>query len=393
MVMHVSISALLSVLSFVVSITVAWLTLFRRGRLYMTQPVQIAFVFEGDKPKVFLRTLLYATGKRGYVVEEGEKSNDARVAALPTDESGTFGIEECCCYNSGPKFPSLRSRVKNPSKSVPICLGIARKPMKRTLHLAATVFLACCGLFSFAQNTTSPTEQKPEPQTTSSGQKQEAAPNTTDAMEPLEVLTDPMGVDFKPYLSEVVLPTIRKNWYNLIPEEARAPLMKKGRLAIEFAILKNGTVAGMKFASTSGDVPLDRAAWGGISASNPFPPLPSEFGGQYLGLRITFSYNFKTSSKSGIKVSISQPDGLKVPIGGFEVVEATVTGSTNSAVKWSIAGVGCSGSACGVMSGDLYLAPKVLPSSSSVILTATSQADSTASASITVQLVKPDLPR
>lgn len=67
--MHVSISALLSVLSLVVSITVAWLTLFRRGRLYMTQPVQIAFVFEAEKPKVFLRTLLYATGKRGYVVE------------------------------------------------------------------------------------------------------------------------------------------------------------------------------------------------------------------------------------------------------------------------------------------------------------------------------------
>ncbi len=35
----------------------------------MTQPVQIAFLFEEKKPKVFLRTLLYATGKRGYVIE------------------------------------------------------------------------------------------------------------------------------------------------------------------------------------------------------------------------------------------------------------------------------------------------------------------------------------
>jgi TonB family protein len=199
-----------------------------------------------------------------------------------------------------------------------------------------------------------------------------------------------MGVDFNPYLSEVVLPSIRKNWYNLIPEEARGLLMKKGKLAIEFAILKDGTVAGMRFASTSGDVALDRAAWGGISASNPFPSLPNEFGGQYLGLRITFSYNFKTSSKSGIRVSISQPDGMKMSIGGFEVMDATVTGSTNGAVKWSVPGVGCSGSACGTISGDLYLAPKVLPSPSSATLTATSQADSTASASITVQLVKPE---
>ena len=112
----------------------------------------------------------------------------------------------------------------------------------------------------------------------------------TAAMGPLEVLTDTMGVDFGPYLQRV-LHDVKVNWYNLIPESARAPLMKKGKVTIEFAILKNGTVAGMKLVSTSGDVALDRGAWGGITASNPFPPLPSEFGGQYLGLRFTFYYN------------------------------------------------------------------------------------------------------
>jgi TonB family protein len=112
----------------------------------------------------------------------------------------------------------------------------------------------------------------------------------TAAMGPLEVLTDTMGVDFGPYLQRV-LHDVKMNWYNLIPESARAPLMKKGKLTIEFAILKNGTVAGMKLVATSGDVALDRGAWGGITASNPFPPLPGEFGGQYLGLRFTFYYN------------------------------------------------------------------------------------------------------
>ena len=57
------------------------------------------------------------------------------------------------------------------------------------------------------------------------------------------------------------------NWYNIIPEEARAPLMKKGKVAIEFAILKDGKIAGMKIVGPSGDVSLDRAAWGGITAS------------------------------------------------------------------------------------------------------------------------------
>jgi len=112
----------------------------------------------------------------------------------------------------------------------------------------------------------------------------------TAAMGPLDILTDTMGVDFGPYLQRV-LHDVKMNWYNLIPESARAPIMKKGKVSIEFAIMKDGSVAGMKLIATSGDVALDRGAWGGITASNPFPPLPSEFGGQYLALRFHFYYN------------------------------------------------------------------------------------------------------
>ena len=106
----------------------------------------------------------------------------------------------------------------------------------------------------------------------------------------LDVLSDTMGVDFGPYLSRV-LHDVKANWYNLIPESAKSPLLKKGNVSIEFAILKDGSVAGMKLVDSSGDVALDRGAWGGITASNPFPPLPREFGGQYLALRFKFLYN------------------------------------------------------------------------------------------------------
>lgn len=106
----------------------------------------------------------------------------------------------------------------------------------------------------------------------------------------LDVLSDTMGVDFNPYLQRV-LHDVRQNWYNLIPEVARAPIMKKGKVSIEFAILKDGRVAGLRYDLSSGDVALDRAAYGGITGSNPFPPLPSEFGGQYLALRFNFYYN------------------------------------------------------------------------------------------------------
>ena len=106
----------------------------------------------------------------------------------------------------------------------------------------------------------------------------------------LEVLTDTQGVDFGPYLQRV-LQAVRMNWYNIIPEEARPPLLKKGKVSIEFVIMPDGKIQGMNLRGPSGDVALDRAAWGGITASAPFAPLPGEFHGPYLGLRFHFYYN------------------------------------------------------------------------------------------------------
>jgi TonB family protein len=107
-----------------------------------------------------------------------------------------------------------------------------------------------------------------------------------------EVLSDTMGVDFEPYLRRVVN-DVRVNWYSLIPDSALPPFLKKGKVMIEFVIEPNGNVAGMHIVegNSSGDVSLDRAAWGGITKSNPFQPLPKEFKGPYLRLRFRFFYN------------------------------------------------------------------------------------------------------
>jgi TonB family protein len=110
------------------------------------------------------------------------------------------------------------------------------------------------------------------------------------AVGPADILSDTMGVDFGPYLQRVIH-AVRENWYTLIPEAARAPLLKRGKVSIEFAILKDGSVAGLRIVGPSGDISLDRAAYGGITASNPFQPLPGEFKGQYLALRFHFYYN------------------------------------------------------------------------------------------------------
>lgn len=105
-----------------------------------------------------------------------------------------------------------------------------------------------------------------------------------------EILSDTMGVDFGPYLQRVKH-AVEQNWYAVIPEIAKPPLLKQGKVVIDFVILKDGRVAGMRVAGPSGEASFDRAAWSGISASNPFPPLPTEFKGEYLQLRFHFFYN------------------------------------------------------------------------------------------------------
>jgi hypothetical protein len=67
----VVISIVVSFLSLIVSGLTAWLTLLRKGTVKMTQPSLVAFAFDLPQgtPKVFLRTLLFSTAKRGRVVE------------------------------------------------------------------------------------------------------------------------------------------------------------------------------------------------------------------------------------------------------------------------------------------------------------------------------------
>lgn len=106
----------------------------------------------------------------------------------------------------------------------------------------------------------------------------------------VEILSDTMGVDFNPYLKRI-LQVVNENWHTLLPESVFPPIRKSGTVAIEFAILKDGKVAGMRLAGSSGDPPLERACWGSITNSVPFPPLPQEFPGQYLQLRFIYCYN------------------------------------------------------------------------------------------------------
>lgn len=128
----------------------------------------------------------------------------------------------------------------------------------------------------------------------------------------------------------------------------------------------------MKLVASSHDVALDRPAWGNITASNPFKPIPARFTKPFLALRIRFYYNpdqvdyyihgrhlpdsasvalsgTLVKPTSGIKVSISAPAELRVPVGGSKTMTALVSGagSQDNTVDWGVDGFGCSGATCG----------------------------------------------
>jgi len=117
-----------------------------------------------------------------------------------------------------------------------------------------------------------------------------AAQNPAKPSPGVKILSDTMGVDFGPYLKRIEN-DIRRNWQPLIPATVEPPEMKKGVVAIRFAILPDGKIGTMKLETRSGDVDLDKAAWYAITSEGHFPALPGQFHGPLIELRVGFYYN------------------------------------------------------------------------------------------------------
>ncbi len=110
----------------------------------------------------------------------------------------------------------------------------------------------------------------------------------------VDILSDTQGVNFQPYLQRI-LREIYEQWIPLIPEEAQPPLRKQGGTLIRFTINPDGTIAAMNLDGSTHDDALNRAAWGSITGVGQFPPLPKEFHGPNLELRIHYLVNEPTN--------------------------------------------------------------------------------------------------
>jgi outer membrane biosynthesis protein TonB len=111
----------------------------------------------------------------------------------------------------------------------------------------------------------------------------------------VDILSDTMGVDFNPYLQKIMR-EIYNTWIPLIPEEARPPLNKQGETQIRFIILPDGRIGGMVLEGSTHDDAINKSCWGSITGVGQFPPLPSQFHGPNLELRIHYLVNKEPQS-------------------------------------------------------------------------------------------------
>lgn len=93
-----------------------------------------------------------------------------------------------------------------------------------------------------------------------------------------------------------------------------------------------------------------------------------------------------------VRVTVS-PSSANVQTGNTQPFTAAVTGSTNTAVTWSVNGVNGGNATVGMISAaGVYTAPAAVPSPAAVTVRATSQATTTASGAATVTVVAPVAP-
>jgi len=90
-----------------------------------------------------------------------------------------------------------------------------------------------------------------------------------------------------PYLKQIthaVLGNVSSQLEGVAPPKVR-------NVAVEFSILRNGAISGLKQVLSSGDDRLDHMTWDAVAKSSPLPALPTAFKGQSLRLHLGLSYS------------------------------------------------------------------------------------------------------
>jgi len=167
-----------------------------------------------------------------------------------------------------------------------------------------------------------------------------------------------------------------------------------------FTIDLNGSNFGPNSVVKFGDAPLTTTllsstglrATGTAAASLVGTLVPIKVTNTGMGAVTSTSVNLKITAASPITVTVA-PATAGVPASNTRQFTATVTGSSNTAVAWSVNGVTAGSPSTGTISNNgLYTAPAAVPSPASVTVRATSAADATAIGLATVTVQAPSGP-
>ena len=104
-------------------------------------------------------------------------------------------------------------------------------------------------------------------------------------------------------------------------------------------------------------------------------------------LTVTASSTVAIGSSTTVSVGVT-PSQVVLATGGHQQFSASVTGTTNTSVTWSVSGIGCVSGSCGTITpAGLYTAPSSVPAVPAITVTAASVANpaKSASASVVVQ--------
>ncbi len=90
-----------------------------------------------------------------------------------------------------------------------------------------------------------------------------------------------------PWYLEEIYRKVARNW--------RPP---RGTLkaTVHFRIEKNGRISEVEVSQSSGNFLFDQAAIRAVQASDPMPPLPAEYGGDWLGVFFDFDAELRSST-------------------------------------------------------------------------------------------------
>lgn len=178
------------------------------------------------------------------------------------------------------------------------------------------------------------------------------------------------------------VPTLSSVTPTPITVGAYAESLSGSKFASDSKVLVNGTAVKTTFVSSSQLRAEGTAAAAGTLTFAVMQPGPGSVTGNSLTATVV-------NSTTTVSVTVS-PTAVTLPLGGSQAFTASLSGTTNASLTWSVNGVTGGSSTVGtVNAAGVYIAPTTMPSSSTVTVQATSVASPTSFAKATVTLQAP----